>query len=135
MHSKSSLLIVLLSGLAAIGRADDAVLIGPVKLGGYVEANYQWNFNQPSNGLTNYRGFDNRHNTFTLSNVALDAQWDASNVVGQLMLQVGHTPSTSTWPSPACPARPAPTPPARSTGSTSSRRGSATASRGCAACW
>ena len=63
-------------------------------LGGYVEALYQWNFGNPSNGLTNFRGFDNRHNSFTLSNVALDAQWDDQNLVGRLTLNVGHTPST-----------------------------------------
>jgi hypothetical protein len=49
--------------------------LNPFQLGGYVEALYQWNFNSPSNGITNYRGFDNRHNTFTVSNIALDVQW------------------------------------------------------------
>lgn len=66
----------------------------PFQLGGYVEAYYQWNFNDPSNGMTNARGFDNRHNTFTLSNVALDALWDDAELIGRLTLQVGHTPST-----------------------------------------
>lgn len=66
----------------------------PFTLGGYAEALYQWNFNNPSNGITNFRGFDNRHNTFTLSNVALDATWDHKNLIGRLALQVGHTPST-----------------------------------------
>lgn len=56
--------------------------------------NYQWNFNRPSNGITHLRGFDNRHNTFTLSNVAVDAAWDYEGLVGRLTLQVGHTPST-----------------------------------------
>jgi len=51
------------------------------------------NFNNPSNGITNFRGFDNRHNTFSLSNVALDATWDHENLVGRLTLQVGHTAS------------------------------------------
>lgn len=60
----------------------------------YVEAFYQYNFNRPSNDLTNYRGFDNRHNTFTLSNVALGAAVDYRNVLLGLTLQVGHTPST-----------------------------------------
>lgn len=63
------------------------------KLGGYVEAFYQWNFNDPSNGVTNFR-FDNRHNSFTISNVALDASWDDGALIGRLTLQVGHTPST-----------------------------------------
>lgn len=66
----------------------------PFVLGGYAEALYQWNFNDPSNRLTNFRGFDNRHNTFTLSNVALDATWDHVGLVARLTLQVGHTPST-----------------------------------------
>ncbi|HKO90051.1 MAG TPA: outer membrane beta-barrel protein [Polyangiaceae bacterium] len=66
----------------------------PFILGAYVEAFYQWNFNKPSNDLTNYRGFDNRHNTFTLANAVLDAQWDVHDVFGRLTLQIGHTPST-----------------------------------------
>ena len=66
----------------------------PFTLGGYAEALYQWNFNDPSNGITNFRGFDNRHNSFTLSNVALDANWDDGDLIGRLTLQVGHTPST-----------------------------------------
>ncbi|HVZ33840.1 MAG TPA: outer membrane beta-barrel protein, partial [Polyangiaceae bacterium] len=66
----------------------------PYTLGAYVEAFYQWNFNEPSNQITNYRGFDNRSNTFTISNAALDAQWDYRDVLGHLTLQVGHTPST-----------------------------------------
>ena len=52
------------------------------KLGAYVETLYQWNFNRPSNRITNYRGFDNRHDTFTLANVALDAQWDVHDIFG-----------------------------------------------------
>lgn len=63
-------------------------------IGGYVEAFYQWNFNEPSNGLTNYRGFDNRHNTFTLDNVVLDAAGSVGPVSARLALQVGHTPES-----------------------------------------
>lgn len=66
----------------------------PVRLEGYVEAFYQWNTNRPGNGITHYRGFDNRHNSFTLSNVALGARFDHGGAFGRLMLQVGHTPST-----------------------------------------
>lgn len=66
----------------------------PFVLNGYAETFYQWNFNDPSNGITNFRGFDNRHNTFTLSNVALDATWDHVGLIGRVTLQVGHTPST-----------------------------------------
>lgn len=66
----------------------------PFVLGAYAEAFYQCNFNNPSNGLTNFRGFDNRHNSFTLSNVAVDAQWDYKRLIGRVTLQAGHTPST-----------------------------------------
>ncbi len=65
-----------------------------VTLAGYVEALYQWNFNNPSNGITNYRGFDTRHNTFTLSNVVLDATGTLGPVSVRLALQVGSTPET-----------------------------------------
>lgn len=66
----------------------------PYRLGGYVEAFYQRSFAAPSNHITNARGFDNRSDSFTLSNVALDASWDRDEVIGRLTLQVGHTPST-----------------------------------------
>lgn len=81
--------------------ANAAQLVGGVTtaseawdLGGYAEAFYQWNFNAPSNGITAWRGFDNRHNSFTVGNVALDLQWDYEGVVGRVALQVGHTPSS-----------------------------------------
>ena len=61
---------------------------------GYVEAFYAYNLNRPSNGITNYRAFDNRHNTFSLANAALGANWEAGPVGGRLILQVGSTPST-----------------------------------------
>jgi hypothetical protein len=61
---------------------------------GYVEAYYAYNLNRPSNGITSFRGFDNRHNAFTLSNAALGANWEAGPVGGRLILQVGSTPST-----------------------------------------
>ncbi len=63
-------------------------------LSGAAEAHYQWNFNEPSNGITAWRGFDNRHNTFTISNVMLDVQWDYEGVVGRVALQIGSTPSS-----------------------------------------
>ncbi len=61
---------------------------------GYVETHFSWNFNRPANGITNYRGFDNRHATFTLDNVALGANAEAGPVTARLILQVGATPST-----------------------------------------
>jgi hypothetical protein len=65
-----------------------------VTIGGYVESFYQWNFNQPSNRVTNYRGFDNRSNAFTLSNVVVDMTGTLGPVSARLALQVGHTPET-----------------------------------------
>jgi hypothetical protein len=68
---------------------------GPsAKLDGYVEAYYSYNINQPQNGITNFRGYDARHNTFTLSNAVLGATFDYESLSGRLALQVGHTPST-----------------------------------------
>ena len=64
-----------------------------LKLGGYVETFYQWNFNNPSNRITNFRGFDNRHDTFTISNAAFDAHIEDKRLTGHLTLQVGHTPN------------------------------------------
>lgn len=64
-------------------------------LSGYVESFYQWNFNNPGNGISNYRGFDTRHNTFTLSNAVLDSGFRAKNLLLRLALQVGHTPATN----------------------------------------
>jgi len=61
---------------------------------GYVEAYYAYNLNRPSNGITNFRGFDNRHHTFSLSNVALGANFEAGPIGGRLILQVGSTPSS-----------------------------------------
>lgn len=66
----------------------------PFTIGGWVEAYYGFNFNEPSNGVTDLRGFDNRHNTFNLSNVVLDAQWDWEGVNGRITLQWGSTPAT-----------------------------------------
>jgi hypothetical protein len=72
-------------------------LHGPIGLSvmplAYVETFYQWNFNNPSNGITAYRGFDDRHNTFTLSNVALGTAWRAGPVYGRVVFQIGNTPN------------------------------------------
>ncbi len=65
----------------------------PYTIGGYVEAAYSWSFNRPSNDITAQRGFDDRHNTFTLSNAAIDGAWDYKGVNGRVTLQVGETPS------------------------------------------
>ena len=77
-----------------------AVKITPM---GYIEAYYAWNVNRPVNNITNYRGFDNRHNTITLSNAALGAAFTSGPVGGKLMLQIGSQPSTAYAGEPAFP--------------------------------
>lgn len=83
-----------LGGESAAALLGVDTVAGKFTFAGTVEAFYQWNFNQPADGVTAFRGFDNRHNTFTISNVVLDARWDFKRVVGRLALQVGHTPSS-----------------------------------------
>ena len=63
-------------------------------LAGYVEAYFGWNFGRPSNGITAYRTFDSRHDSFTLSNAVLDAAWSRDRVSGRLALQLGSTGAT-----------------------------------------
>ncbi len=68
--------------------------LGKVTLGADVEAAFSYNFNQPSNGITNERGFDNRHDTFILSNAVLDTQWEKGPIAARMMVQFGQTPDT-----------------------------------------
>jgi hypothetical protein len=63
-------------------------------LGGYVETAYTYAFEQPSNGIINQRGFDNRHNTFTIQNAVLDAQGKLGGLSARVAFQVGHTPDS-----------------------------------------
>lgn len=60
---------------------------------GYIESFYQWNFNVPGNGISAYRGYDNRHNTFTLQNAVIDVGFRAKDVLARVALQVGHAPA------------------------------------------
>ena len=77
---------------------------GPtITVGGYFEEYYQLSAQNPSNRITNLRGFDNRSRTFTLSNVALDVTGEAGPITGHVVLQVGHTPSTYYLAEPASP--------------------------------
>lgn len=78
----------------------------PFTLGGLVEAYYQWNFGEPSNGLTHFRGFDSRHDTFTLSSASLDALWDDGELVGRATLQFGAASATSYAAEPSLPGAP-----------------------------
>jgi len=79
----------------AAGQDDGKKASEPVvTFGGYAEVYYQWNVNDPSNRITNYRGYDNRHNTFTISNAALDAQFAYEGAQARVTLQAGQTPDT-----------------------------------------
>ena len=71
-----------------------AVPISPLRIGGYLEGSYSWNFARPRDGNTAQRGFDSQHNSLTMENVALDAQWISGRVTGQLTLQAGSTPTS-----------------------------------------
>lgn len=63
-----------------------------ITLGAAIETYFGWNFNQPQNRVTAFRGFDARHDSFALSNAVLDARWNAGAVSGRLALQAGDTP-------------------------------------------
>lgn len=84
--------------------AEAAPAAGPsVRFDGYVEVGFSHNFNEPSNGITNFRGFDNRHDTFSLSNAVLGATFDYESFMGRLALQVGDAPTTYYLAEPALP--------------------------------
>lgn len=81
---------------SAVTWSDGQLHLGPATLTpvAYVEAEYSYNFNRPSNSITSYRAFDNRHGTFNLSNAVLGTAWQAGEVSGKIVFQVGNTPST-----------------------------------------
>ena len=87
-----------------------------------------YNFARPSNGITNYRGYDNRHNTFSITNAALGAGWESGDALGRLVLQFGSTPSTEYLGEPQLPGTRRPTRRAPTSGSSSKRRTSGTRS-------
>jgi hypothetical protein len=83
---------LLLSVGPTVAWADDAKEPAPaLTVGAFVETNFGWNFNKPENGVTAFRGFDARHNSFALSNAVLDTRWTAGAVSGRLALQTGDT--------------------------------------------
>lgn len=63
-------------------------------LGGYVETGLTWSFEEPARGIVAWRGFDNRHATFTLANVALRTRLRLDRVYTAITLQWGNTPDT-----------------------------------------
>lgn len=97
----SLVLSLLWVGAAPPGGAEEptpapspAAPAGSVTLSGYAEVFYSWNFNRPWNDVTAWRGFDNRHDTFTISNAALDVAFARGDVSGRVVGQVGQTPDT-----------------------------------------
>lgn len=88
------MVLAALVGGSALAQSPPSAVPPAFTLGGYVEALYSTNFNDPSNGVTNFRGFDNRVDTFSLSNVVLDANGQKGDVSAKLTLQAGLTPNT-----------------------------------------
>ncbi|MFO0603884.1 MAG: outer membrane beta-barrel protein [Polyangiales bacterium] len=60
-----------------------------IELHGAVEAAYSFNFNRPSNNITDWRWYDTHHNTIGLQNVLLQTDWNAGPVKGHVQLQLG----------------------------------------------
>jgi hypothetical protein len=85
-------------GAGVLGSLGEAAAKAGVKavitVGGYAEVFYDWNFRQPWNSINNFRGFDDRHNSFTISNGVLDASGTLGPVTAHVVLQVGLTPET-----------------------------------------
>ncbi len=70
----------------------------------YVETYFTWSFNQPGNGVIAYRGFDNRHASFNLSNVAIGGRLEYDRIYANIVLQWGTTPATYYLAEPSLPA-------------------------------
>jgi putative OmpL-like beta-barrel porin-2 len=81
------------STITAVASSESGVAVKLTPLA-WVEGAYTYDFTRPPSGVINFRGFDNRHNTMTLENVVLGAEWLIGPVGGRLLLQVGSTPST-----------------------------------------
>jgi hypothetical protein len=89
--------LTLRSGTAIDRDGTLTLTVGPLAITprAYVETYYAYNINQPSNGITNERGFDNRHNTFQIANAVLDVSASiASSVFLRFAGQVGSTPDS-----------------------------------------
>lgn len=91
---RSITLIAITALVPGIAFAEPEPSSPALTVGGYLEAYYQAHFQNPSNRITNLRGFDNRSRMFTVSNVALDVKAEKGPMTARIILQVGHTPST-----------------------------------------
>lgn len=56
---------------------------------GAMEAYYAYNFNQPSNGVTNWRWYDHRHNSLGLQGLWFVPEWEVGPIKGHFQLQLG----------------------------------------------
>lgn len=63
-------------------------------VGGYLETYYSYNLNRPQNGITEFRAFDNRHNTFSIQAAVIDIGFRTSSLEARLALQTGTAAST-----------------------------------------
>ncbi|MBK9369259.1 MAG: outer membrane beta-barrel protein [Deltaproteobacteria bacterium] len=64
-----------------------------VRVGGFVEGYYAWNLNQPTNHVTALRGFDDRHNSLTLSLASAHVAVVDDVARGTIALQTGTVPA------------------------------------------
>lgn len=113
-------LVVLVVGAARSARAQEPVSDPPgdgvvlsvplgehpleITLGGWIETGFTWSFAQPWNGVIAWRGFDNRHATFALSNVVLRTRFEYQGAYVAAAVQWGATPDTYYLAEPAAPA-------------------------------
>ena len=81
-------------GVLTVLAAQPGVASAQVTIAGYVETYYQAHFQDPENRITNFRGYDSRSRTFTVSNAVLDGKGVQGPVTARVALQVGHTPAT-----------------------------------------
>ena len=87
------------AGIHLEGDATPSVVIptgehSALRVGGYVETYYSYNFRRPSNGVTEFRAFDNRHNSISLQAIALDVGWASRSVAAHVVLQAGSAANT-----------------------------------------
>lgn len=64
-----------------------------VRVGGFVEGYYTWNLNQPTNHVNALRGFDDRHNSLTLSLASAHIAAVDDVARGIIALQTGTVPA------------------------------------------
>lgn len=79
---------------APAAQADDEETPEGFHWSGTAEFYYQYNLNNPSNGLTAFRYYDQAHNLLSVQNLLLDSRYRYGRVSGHLQLQLGVYPET-----------------------------------------